>query len=93
MNRVKLSEEAINRVFNNLKLKFVANLHEKGEHCLISRHEIYGVVAEEFNELTMCLHGQFRCDGPIRRFKEELIDIAVAAALGAASIEMKGLDW
>lgn len=61
---------------------------EKGAHCLASRHEIMGMVMEEYRELEMALEEPSLC-----YMKRELADLVVAGLLGLISIERKSLDW
>ena len=62
--------------------KIKARLDQKGSGLFVDKHQIYGIVAEELKELMDALHGN-----DIEGMKRELVDIAVAAIFGIASIE------
>jgi len=61
---------------------------EKGDGTFSSKHEILGVITEEYYELVMAVHNE----SP-QRITEELIDIAVGAIFAAACIDEQALDW
>ena len=63
-------------------------LDRKGPGIFTSRHEILGVVAEEYWELTEAIHS-----GDADRIQDELRDIAVAALHGLASLKSGRMDW
>lgn len=55
---------------------------KRGDDAYASRHETYGLLAEEVHELLDALH---KNEGD--NFKEELLDIATVCILGVASHE------
>lgn len=89
MPRNELSADATYYAFNRLEEKLKKRLLEKGTKSLTSTHEIYGILAEEFNkELLDALHSNNQ-----DQFEEELVDIAVGCIVGIMSRYDKGLDW
>ena len=64
-----------------IKHHFYQKLKEKGDGAFASTHEIIGLLDEEFNELRDACH-----DNNIDDFSEELIDVAIVAIFGYASI-------
>jgi NTP pyrophosphatase (non-canonical NTP hydrolase) len=63
-------------------------LNEKGYGTFSSRHEILGVVTEEYHEFVEAVHKKDHVE-----MKNELIDIAVGCIFSAACIEEKTIDW
>lgn len=61
---------------------------EKGVHTFASKHEILGVLEEEYHELCKAIQ-----DNDITEFEEELMDIMVASFWGICSLKNKSLDW
>jgi len=59
-------------------------INKKGGGAFASCHEIYGALAEEMKELLDEIH-----HGDVSSASEELLDIAVIALWGAASINQK----
>lgn len=82
--RPKFKPENIREALANLEHELDQRLDEKGEGCFSSRHEVFGVVAEEIDELL----GAVR-EGSASQVEHELMDIAVACILGIACIN----DW
>jgi hypothetical protein len=88
-NRHQISDEEVDEVFKLIKKKMDFRLQEKGRGILVTRHEIYGIIAEEFtSELTDALR-----DNDRTQFREELVDIAVACIIGIASMDSRKMDW
>lgn len=85
MNREKVSEKniksSIQEVINRIREK---NARKGGAYgySWASTHEIHGKLAEEMHELLVEMHLN-----KLGLFRDELIDIAVAAIWGIASIE------
>lgn len=69
-------DAAIERALKALKRR----IKEKGNRPYRSRHETYGIIAEEHFELLLAMQ---KNDG--ENYKDELVDIAVAAIFGLAS--------
>jgi len=64
-------------------------LDQKGTGTLASKHEIYGVIAEEVHELLHAIES----NKPLEEVQKELMDIAVACIFGAACINAGTVDW
>lgn len=86
--RKQITKDDINQAIDVVIKKMFERLDEKGYGALRSRHEILGVVAEEFYELINAV----TYDG-LTRVSDELLDIAVACILGIACIDSKSVDW
>lgn len=87
--RQQLTEDDLANALETVARKLRYRMSQKGLGTMASRHEIYGVLAEEMHELMLEIHGKDKGDGLIR----ELTDIAVGCIFGIASIENKGVDW
>ncbi len=74
--------DALYDAIERVKYKMRKRIEEKGAGLFVDPHQIYGIVAEEFKETMDALHKN-NLDG----MKDELVDIAVAAIWGIASIE------
>lgn len=77
---------------HNVMAKVIESLNkrisQKGENGFSSTHEIRGVLDEEVEEL----HGAIKSNDPVESYNE-LLDIAVAAIWGLASIQEGTIDW
>jgi hypothetical protein len=78
----------VKRVTNHLLRKTYDALNKKGYGSWKSRHEILGIITEEFDELVKAV----RCESE-DRIKSELYDIAVGCVFAIACIERGNLDW
>lgn len=70
-------------------------IQRHGDGTLASRHELLGVLTEEFHEVIDAIH---RKDSITRQpdaqaIREELIDVAVTCLFGIACIDNKSLEW
>lgn len=77
----------INKVLEEVLDMIIMRMEQPGHGAgaFASSHEIYGVIAEEFNkELLDALHANDDI-----QFRKELIDIAVGAIFGIASLDVK----
>ena len=84
--RPELSDNEIQVCIHLVKVKINVRLREKHRGAYAGNHETYGILAEEFNkELLDALHAKNN-----EKFFDELIDIAVGAILGMASMEANG---
>lgn len=64
-----------------LRAKLMARMEQHGPMSYASRHEAYGLLAEEFNkELLDALHSNSAWE-----FEEELLDVAVGCVFELAS--------
>ncbi len=89
MSRVQLQEYALDTAVKGADYKMRYRLKQKGMGCFGSNHEILGVIRQETDEYSEAIHLKKSDQEKI----EELLDIAVAALIGIASIESGGLDW
>jgi NTP pyrophosphatase (non-canonical NTP hydrolase) len=77
----------IDNVVVEFRQQLLRRIGRKGDRCLISRHEILGVVAEEYKELTDAVQSE-----SLDRVRSEAWDVAVAAVVGVVSID-GGVEW
>jgi hypothetical protein len=63
-------------------------LFEKGAGAWLSRHEIMGIISEEYLELQLANHLKNTTE-----MKNELIDIAVGCIFAVACINKNSLHW
>jgi len=86
--RPQVTEEILKTIFTVVNNKIHARYSEKGWGISVSRHEIYGILKEEEHELIEALQTNNSWE-----FFNELLDIAVAAIHGMASIQSQKMDW
>jgi len=86
MKREQVSEGEIIEAFKALEAKLDLRLIQKSSQTFVSRHEILGMITEEYTELIEAVHGGDRI-----RIREELLDVAVGAVFSIACL--KHLDW
>lgn len=79
--RSEIKDIEIQKAITLLKEKIEMRLTQKHRGSYIGNHETYGILAEEFNELLDALQGNNN-----EGFLSELLDIAVGAILGMASM-------
>jgi uncharacterized protein YabN with tetrapyrrole methylase and pyrophosphatase domain len=68
--------------------RLIDRLRGKGAGAWLSRHEILGIITEEYHEFIEASHSRNR-----EQMKQELIDIAVGCIFAVACINDKTLDW
>lgn len=68
--------------------KMMGRLKEKGNGAWLSRHEILGIIAEEYTETVDAVHS-----GTLENVKQELLDLAGGCFFAVACIDQKTLDW
>ena len=81
MDRPEVEQDIVQITLDRLNDKLTHRLHHKGRAAWISTHEIKGIVDEEMDELKDACHRNDILD-----FEEELLDVAVAAVFGLASL-------
>jgi len=86
--RPQLDANDFNLTFTQLQKKMRDRLNEKGKGILISRHEMLGIIAEEYNELLRAVES-----GSLADVEDELVDIAVAGIVSLASLKTGGVQW
>jgi len=80
-SRNEITGKEIAKSIKLVKEKIEIRLLQKHRGSYISNHETYGIIAEEFDELLKALRANDN-----QEFYAELIDIAVGAILGMASM-------
>lgn len=92
MNRPKVSKQEVADVLDDVLDKVAHKLNyriqQKGNNIFVSRHEICGIIREEVGEFEDLLSR-----GSLDDMREELLDIAIAAIWGVASIDSDEMDW
>ena len=71
-----------------VRMKLIDRLNEKGYGALVSRHEILGVLTEEYHEAVKAVESE-----SIQEVRDELIDLAVGCIFGVACIDARAVDW
>ena len=79
--RKEIKNDEIVKSISLIKEKIEMRLLQKQRGSYIGNHETYGILAEEFNELLDALQANDN-----EEFYYELLDIAVGAILGMASM-------
>lgn len=87
--RHQLIEEDLENALTVVGLKLRFRAKQKSLGTMASSHEILGIINDEVQEYRDEVHAKGSPEGKIA----ELIDIAVAAIFGIASIESGGVDW
>ncbi len=90
-HRKKVPFDLVEEEMAYLLKRIIERIEQYGDHTFSSRHEILGLVTEEFNELQDSIGNKSL--GRWDEFREELIDLAVACVFGAACITNRSLDW
>ena len=81
--RPQISDDAVGKAVKFVTEELYRRLREKGDGAFVSRHEIVGIIGEEFDELKTEVHN----NSGSRDVISELADIAVPAIFGIACIE------
>lgn len=79
-SRLEVDEGDIQKGLAHIQAKLRQRLQKKGYGQYISRHEIYGILAEEMDEVL----DELRINSPegYENFSKELLDVAVGALFG-----------
>lgn len=88
MNRVELSDQQVMKAVDKTVEKLKYRLRQKGYGTFASRHEILGVLTEEYKEFVDAVHKK-----DYDEMKEEIIDLAVGCIFGLACFDEKTIDW
>jgi len=72
-----------------VEAKLMYRVGQKGPGTLVSSHEILGIITEEYHEYIE----EVTKNAPEEAKVQELLDIAVAALFGVASIRAGGVQW
>jgi hypothetical protein len=87
MARRNAEDRTVAEVLSLLAKRLKAERKKKGDGVFASRHEISGVVREEYREFDDEVQR-----GHLDDIERELLDLAVAALWGVVSIK-EGMDW
>ncbi len=87
-HRQQITQRQAKQADSVVRMKLIDRLNEKGYGALLSRHEILGVLTEEYHEAVKAVESQ-----SIQDVRDELIDLAVGCIFGIACIEANALDW
>lgn len=88
MSRTELTADDINIAIGKLQKEVARRLNEKGKESFASRHEILGVIAEEYHELIDAVTSK-----PSSDVEDELFDLAAGAVISVACIMAGKVDW
>lgn len=86
--RQQISKQQVGEAIVLVRSWVIRRLDEKGYGALISRHEILGVLTEEYHEAVKAVESK-----PTDEVKGELVDLAVGCIFGIACIDAGALDW
>jgi hypothetical protein len=87
--RHQLTEDQLENAGKEIINKMRYRAAQKGMGVFASNHEILGYTTDEVNEYRDAVHGRLSDEQKV----QELIDIAVCALWGIASIRSGGVDW
>lgn len=87
--RLQLTDDVIEQAAAEAVKKLRFRVQQKGHGTFASNHEILGVVRQETTEYEDAIHKRMDQEAKV----QELLDIAVAAIFGVASIRGGGVDW
>jgi hypothetical protein len=88
MERVQVTESVLKLTEGRIGMMLTKRLNQKGFGAFASSHEILGVVTEEYHELCHAIESNESI-----AIQDELLDLAVAAIFGLASIDAGGMRW
>jgi NTP pyrophosphatase (non-canonical NTP hydrolase) len=88
MDRSELTEEQIMKAVEKTIEKLKFRLNQKGYGTFSSRHEILGVITEEYQEFVDAVHSK-----NYDEMKSEIMDLAVGCIFGLACIDEDTIDW
>lgn len=86
--RHQLTDTELTNQILAVSYKITERLEKKGYGIMISQHEILGIMAEEYNEYIREVEANLH-----DKQYDELLDIAVGAIIGMASIKSGKMDW
>lgn len=90
-NKKRVDRKLIDSTVNQLQRRIDKRLEQYGNRSFASRHEIFGLIAEEYYELINAV--QTDKTKHIQHIRGKLFDIAVACVWGILSIETNSTDW
>jgi len=86
--RTQLSNDQIQDGIGKIVDKLYKRLNQKGYGTFSSRHEILGVITEEYKEFIDAVHSKDR-----ENIKEEIMDLAVGAIFGLVCLDENTVEW
>lgn len=86
--RLQLTDRDLSVEIQAVNIMISKRLQMKGYGIMISQHEILGIIAEEYKEYV----DEVQANRHDNQYKE-LLDIAVGAIIGMASIKSGKMDW
>jgi NTP pyrophosphatase (non-canonical NTP hydrolase) len=87
MERLQLTDEQVMKAVEKTVAKLKFRLNQKGYGTFASRHEILGVITEEYKEFVDAVHSKNYDD-----MKTEIVDLAVGCIFGLACFEEETID-
>jgi hypothetical protein len=81
MERTAILDEQVFKVIELLVQNIGQKIEKHGRGAYVSRHESFGIIAEEKHELMLALHSN-----DLSQFAQEAIDVAVACIWSVASM-------
>lgn len=88
-DRQKITRRQIRSAIVAVRGDLKARLKEKGLGAFVSRHEILGVITDEYTELIEAVQTK----APISDVRHDLLDIIVGGIFAVACIDAEALDW
>ncbi len=88
MDRTQLTDEQVMKAVDKTVEKLKFRLKQKGYGTFASKHEILGVITEEYKEFVDAVHSK-----NYEEMKSEIIDLAVGCIFGLACFEEETIDW
>lgn len=86
--RPKVTDEELNTVIKDVQRKLAQTLNEKGSGAFSSRHEILGVIREEFREFEEAIHS-----GHPDQIMGELMDMVAPCIFAIACVRFDKTEW
>lgn len=87
MSRSQLTEEQVMAAVEKTLEKLKFRLNQKGYGTFSSRHEILGVITEEYKEFVDAVHSK-----NYDEMKSEIMDLAVGCIFGLACFDAETID-
>jgi NTP pyrophosphatase (non-canonical NTP hydrolase) len=87
MERLQLTEKQVMEAVEKTVEKLRFRLKQKGYGTFASRHEILGVITEEYKEFVDAVHSK-----NYDEMKSEITDLAVGCIFGLACLEEETID-
>lgn len=84
IRRMATTEKEVYNLIDTLKIVAKRRLDKHGYGLAAGPHEIFGIIAEEMDELT----DEMRSNDH-QKFTDELIDVAIAAIFGIVSMQVR----